>query len=184
MIGESESNFTAVNADSLLGGAFAAELAARSPYSFTAENVYASALVELFGEPVLAPGGSLSGRLSVRLKNLPEQKRFLLRWLLPDGWQADGGKTVYAQHEDRYASVDFTITAGARVEPVNRLILELTSAGRPTPPAHSGHHIELSESGPRYSSPGAWGGAEVRMHLRSVFVHTTSAALPISAIQP
>ncbi|MBQ4623786.1 MAG: hypothetical protein IJB51_04520, partial [Clostridia bacterium] len=64
------------------------------------------------------------------------QMHYHLRWILPEGWSASYKKNVSCDYpwSDYVAeSVSaFTITAGERVEATNRLVLEVTSVGRPT----------------------------------------------------
>ncbi|NLG37729.1 MAG: ADP-ribosylglycohydrolase family protein, partial [Clostridiales bacterium] len=132
-----ENNFEGVAAADFMGRAFVERMFNRSRYSFTTENVFAQALVEFDREPVIAAGGSLSGRVSVRLLRMCEQKRFSLHWHLPEGWTVSGGMSLHvnAMHSPlrEHAAAAFTLTAGDSVAGNNRLILEITCAGRPTP---------------------------------------------------
>ena len=60
-----------------------------------------------------------------------------LRFLAPEGWQVDCAKNLFtsAPHSSfrQHASAEFTIHAGEQVEAVNRIVLEIVCAGRPTP---------------------------------------------------
>ena len=68
---------------------------------------------------------------------MPDPKHLHLKWLLPEGFSVTGGRRdLYlphrSMHSDGTVSVDFTITAGERVESVNRPVLEIVANGRPT----------------------------------------------------
>ena len=71
----------------------------------------------------------------------PESKRYALRWIAPEAWHVDSrcnlqdthlGKNVRRYHTDERTTA-FTIQAGERVDAVNRIVLEVTSAGRSMP---------------------------------------------------
>jgi hypothetical protein len=60
-----------------------------------------------------------------------------LNWILPDGFSVAGAKSLTlnacnAHSLDCSATVEFEITAGEYIEPVNRLVLEVETDGRPT----------------------------------------------------
>jgi len=66
-----------------------------------------------------------------------DPKHLHLKWLLPEGFTVSGGRRdLYlphvSMHSDATTSVSFTITAGERVEAVNRPVLEIVCNGRPT----------------------------------------------------
>ena len=92
-------------------------------------------------KPQIAPGGTLTGMITVRNNNFfPEQKQYSLRYLCPEGWQVEGARSTYCSYQylDReakynYNQVPFTIHAGEQVAAVNNIILEVTSPGRPNP---------------------------------------------------
>lgn len=119
------------------GRDFAKALASRKPDSFTAEGLYVDALVELEGRPEICPGGALRGRVTLTPHTLPEQKNFCLRFFAPEGWQVNGPRSLFtsAAHSafTGHASAEFTIVAGERVEALNRVTLEISCPGRPTP---------------------------------------------------
>ena len=119
------------------GRDFAKALASRKPDSFTAEGLYVDALVEFEGRPEICPGGALRGRVTLTPHTLPEQKNFCLRFFAPEGWQVNGPRSLFtsAAHSafTGHASAAFTIVAGERVEALNRVTLEISCPGRPTP---------------------------------------------------
>ena len=119
------------------GRDFAKALASRKPDSFTAEGLYVDALVEFEGRPEICPGGALRGRVTLTPHTLPEQKNFCLRFFAPEGWQVNGPRSLFtsAAHSafTGHASAEFTIVAGERVEALNRVTLEISCPGRPTP---------------------------------------------------
>ena len=132
-----ENNFEDLSADSLMGCDFVGKMFKRSKYSLEAENVFAKALVEFDREPTISKEGSLSGQVSVRLIRMCEQKRFSLRWILPDGWSVSGRTGLHANatgsSDSQGAKTCFIITAGETVCATNKVILEIICAGRPTP---------------------------------------------------
>lgn len=121
------------------GDSFVREMFSRTPYSFRVRNPYAETWIAFDHAPVLAPGKSLEGTVSVAIKTMPEQKHFHLRWLTPQGITVQGGKNLHANAEHsghkQNASARFCITAAleAEIGANNRLILEITSPGRALP---------------------------------------------------
>lgn len=132
-----ENDFGQVTGDDFMGCNFVENMFNRSRYSFTIENAYAQALIEFDDEPVVSPGESITGKVTVNLLNMPEQKRFTLRWILPEGWTVSGANSLHvnamSSHYQKNAMVRFTITAGETVAGRNDIILELICAGRTTP---------------------------------------------------
>ena len=130
-------DFQGISAESFMGRGFVDKTFSRSRYSVEAENIFARALVEFDDEPYIAKEGSLSGKISVKLIRMCEQKRFSIRWILPEGWQASGRTSLHANamHSPytQSAKASFTITAGEVVRPVNKIIAEISCAGRATP---------------------------------------------------
>ncbi|MBE5782886.1 MAG: ADP-ribosylglycohydrolase family protein [Clostridiales bacterium] len=136
-----KTDLSEMNVKDFYGNEFALSLAARKHYSYTIEGIYASVLVEFDEKPQIAPGGTLTGMITVRNNNFfPEQKQYSLRYLCPEGWQVEGARSTYCSYQylDReakynYNQVPFTIHAGEQVAAVNNIILEVTSPGRPNP---------------------------------------------------
>ncbi len=132
-----ETDLSEMNVESFYGNGFAMSLAARSPYSYTADGIVAQVLVEFDEKPRIQPGDTLSGRITVNNRDsFPEQKQYSLRFLCPEGWQVESARTAYSYPHPRdlkygYNQVPFTIHAGEKTEAVNRIILELTCPGRP-----------------------------------------------------
>ncbi len=128
-----------IQPEAFFGREFAQTVLSRKPYSFTWDNAYAEALIEFDEKPVIAPGQTLTGRVSMlaHTPTFPEQKHYRLRFILPEGWTANYHKNLFTPqvraHDHQYASGAFAITAGDSVEAVNRIILEITSPGRVTP---------------------------------------------------
>ena len=143
---DGESDFGGLTAEQMKGGDFAASLAGRARYSFTADNCYAHALVEFEHEPIIAAGGELRLRLTATLRTtMADQKLFAVRFYLPEDWQALGKKHVHASmpiwsHDNvpsslrlGHSTTEITLVAGEQVDAVNRAVIELSVAGRPTP---------------------------------------------------
>ena len=131
-------------ADKLLAACNAARTAsAFKPYSMHFDFTFTSVDVVLDRAPDIAPGGEC--RVHVTCTNNwkiydKAQYNLTLRWILPEGFYADGGKQTLCM--PRYSSshspeahcmTEFTIHAGESVAPVNRCILEIIGEGRITP---------------------------------------------------
>ena len=126
-----------IRAEDFYGRKFVESFAGRKPYSYTIEGIYSDVLVEFDCEPRIAPNGELTGRITLKTHTMPEQKHYRLRFLLPDGWTAEYEKnlftpSIFSKYQESAATA-FKITANANVEAVNRLIVEVVCAGRPTP---------------------------------------------------
>ena len=120
------------------GGAFASQLCALPGRSCSFDFIWGGATLVYEGEPEIGPGGSVT--VSVTLRNqLPDPKHVHLRWLLPEGFTVSGGRRDVClmhwtdpTHAPGVVNLTFTLTAGDVVEAVNRPVLELVCAGRPT----------------------------------------------------
>lgn len=128
-------DFSALTLDSLTGDAFVRSMFSRSPYSFRQAGIYSDVWIEFDKVPQLEAGGTITGRITVRNRRMHPAKHYHLRWFLPEGWSVSG-KTNLAAGEpnsnyEREAAA-FCITAGEKVEPNNRLVLEVSSVQRPT----------------------------------------------------
>lgn len=126
-----------VDAKAFYGREFVESFCARKQYSYTIEGVYADALVEFDEKPVIAPNGTLSGKVTLMAHTLPEQKHYRLRFIAPEGWQVESAKNLFtpalgSTHVE-HASAPFVIHAGESVDAVNRLILEVVCPGRAMP---------------------------------------------------
>ncbi len=125
-----------VKAEDFFGRNFMDAIGKRKPYSFTIEGIYADALIEFDSKPVLAPGGELTGTVTMIQHTLPEQKHYRLNFLCPEGWQVECGKSLFTpalgSKRREHASAPFTIRAGEQVDAVNSIILEITTPGRPS----------------------------------------------------
>jgi hypothetical protein len=116
-----------------------ADCEALAPYSMRFENVTLEAQLTLSGEPQLAPEESISVHLDLQAKiSLEDEPRNLkFRWILPEGWRAEGKRTVMLHGFDPHATgaraLDFVITAGEAVDAENRVVLEISEVGRFAP---------------------------------------------------
>ena len=125
-----------INPDSFYGREFVEKLAARKRYSFVVESPLADVLVEFDEKPVMQPGGTLTGKISIQRHTLNEQRHYLLRFITPEGWSVDYKRNLFApslSYDDlRDASTQFTIHAGENVEPDNDLIAVISCPGHHT----------------------------------------------------
>jgi len=131
---DGEADLSGVQPGDYEGASFCERMFSRSPWSFEMDLVYATALVELDGPPEIAPGGSIGVKITLRGKT-GMQKHVGLRWILPEGWRAEGGSLHFplltAPGKGPCASESFTVFADGNVAAKNRLILELACQGRP-----------------------------------------------------
>lgn len=125
-----------VNPESFYGREFVEKLAARKRYSFVVESPLADVLVEFDEKPVVQPGGTLTGAISIERHTFNEQRHYLLRFITPEGWSVEHQRNLFApslSSEDfRHASTKFTIHVGENVEPDNDLIAVISCPGHHT----------------------------------------------------
>ena len=137
VVTDGETDFGGVTPEAFCGSAFVDKMFSRSRFSYAVQGLYANVVVELDREAEIAPLGTLRGRVTVSLRNMPEQKHFHLRWWLPEGWHMAGRTNVHANAahstHTQHAGSAFTLTAGETVEAVNRVVLEVSCAGRALP---------------------------------------------------
>ncbi|MBR4866333.1 MAG: ADP-ribosylglycohydrolase family protein [Clostridia bacterium] len=115
------------------------------PNSYRIDFNYATAVVMLPGDPTIAPGETL--RVKIRFLNHVAKygniQDFLkLRFLADKGFSIKGPKTLLISrrsvfdtdffHDQPYVDGEFEITAGEEVEPINRVVIEVTSDKRIT----------------------------------------------------
>lgn len=140
-----ENRFDQVSPESFYGDEFVREMFSRSPYSFRERTRFCEVWVEWDQKPVIQPGETVSGKISVikprfttmPSQNLPGELHYRLRWMLPEGWTAAGRKNLCSaavpEPKVRGYQAEFSITAGETVEAVNRLVLEVDSVSRTAP---------------------------------------------------
>ena len=105
-----------VDPKAFYGREFVEQLSARKQYSYVIESIFADVLVEFDEKPVMQPGGTLTGKISIQRHTLNEQRHYLLRFITPEGWSVDYKRNLFApslSYDDlRDASTQFTIPAG------------------------------------------------------------------------
>lgn len=126
--------------DGFYSGEFARSLCTRPVNSFTVDFNYANVTVCFDGDPEIAPNGQK--KIKLHFENNCDvyggiTYNMSLRWILPEGWTIDGKNTLMLPHitiRNPHPSLDaeYTITANENVASINRLILEIVTAGRPT----------------------------------------------------
>lgn len=125
-----------INPENFYGREFVEKLAARKRYSFVVESPLADVLVEFDEKPVVQPGGTLTGAISIERHTFNEQRHYLLRFITPEDWSVEHQRNLFApslSSEDfRHASTKFTIHVGENVEPDNDLIAVISCPGHHT----------------------------------------------------
>lgn len=109
----------------------------RLPYSYNAPYcVHTSAIVEFYGQPVIAPDESIKVRIRF-FNKMCDQRHLHIKLYLPDGWSASAYKRDVHLNKASYKETvpghewEVTLTAGNNVEAMNRAVVEVTSPGRP-----------------------------------------------------
>lgn len=107
------------------------------PLSINFKQAFLDATVVLSSEKI-EPQGEISVDLTIDNDLIYDNKSRPLaaRWLLPEGFYAEGPKSLFLlrndPHDNGKAIARYTVRAGERVEAENRLVLEITAPGRPT----------------------------------------------------
>lgn len=115
------------------------EISRLLPYSFFEENVMMRAQLSFDRAPVIQPNGEIGVTLRIDSKHYfeDEPRTLCFRWLLPEGFTAEGKRTMmikaFNPHSDGSATTSFVIRAGEHVAEKNRIVLEITVDGRYTP---------------------------------------------------
>lgn len=118
------------------------DLLDRSPYSYDINcGYYFSVRVEFDRIPRLHRDETIKVKLSILSKREVEvDRKLMLKVLLPEGWSIDDyDKTITLPYSQPWndivgiATLELTLTAGERVEPINRAYVELTSPTMPCP---------------------------------------------------
>ena len=129
-------DFSALTPDSFTGDDFVRSMFRRSPYSFRQTGIYSDVWVEFDTAPEIQPNGTLTGRILVQNRRMHPAKHHHLRWFLPEGWtircKTNLAADIPCSDYTGPATTTFCITAGDKVEPNNRLVLEVSSVQRPT----------------------------------------------------
>ena len=137
-ITDGENDFSQIDIESFCGTEYFDKIFSRSPYNFTVDTCYGEAVVEYYGEPVMAPGKSIKGKITVHPNyRMEDQKYFNISWILPEGWQAISRKTLFTAapgaNDFQHAYVEFEIIAGEKVEGRNRILCDMDCQSHPTP---------------------------------------------------
>ena len=108
------------------------------PYTMHFTSAFLQADLTLSKEPLLGPGEELGVHIILRNNKVFEnmQHPLSLRWLLPEGYTVSCRGSILLQgwdlHNNGTVSLDAVIRAGDRVNPQERIVLEVTAPGRHT----------------------------------------------------
>jgi hypothetical protein len=108
------------------------------PFTVEFEDAFIKVALTLSAAPEIKPDGRIGVHISFTNNRTFEnmQHPLSLRWILPDGFSAEGKSNalLYAfdKHGTGSAALDVTIIAGQIVQPQNRIVLEITTPGRHT----------------------------------------------------
>lgn len=113
------------------GSAFADMLGKRSAYSAEFDFAISHVVIEYDKAPDIVPCGEIGVKLTIA-KKLTCQKHFSVRWLLPEGWTAEGVSNIDASRKnpDTPVSASYVIHANENVGAKNRAVAEITCDGR------------------------------------------------------
>ena len=109
------------------------------PYTVHYESCVLCADVSLSRLPDITPGEEITLSMEVYTRRTFGDilSALSFRWWLPEGFTAEGKQTAVIPnrnfHEDGIARASFTIRAGEKVLPENRIVLEIEAKGRPDP---------------------------------------------------
>lgn len=114
------------------------KLFARLPYSYDGpDNMCVGSIVEFFEKPSISEGESIKVRIRF-FNKVYDQRHLNIKVILPESWTCSPYKRdvylnqqIYHMPAEGYAW-EITLTAGERVEPMNRAIVQVTVPGRPT----------------------------------------------------
>ena len=94
-------------------------------------------IVEFFEKPSISEGESIKVRIRF-FNKVYDQRHLNIKVILPESWTCSPYKRdvylnqqIYHMPAEGYAW-EITLTAGERVEPMNRAIVQVTVPGRPT----------------------------------------------------
>lgn len=158
---DGEDDLSEIELEDLMGRGFADKMFARSPYCFKIDSLISEFWVEYENEPRISKNGDIKVKLSVDPKyypEIPEQRHYNFRFILPEGWSVDGPLHTFAcsphwevqskceEHvvsRNKNAShtnwstgikpLEFTIHAGEHIEGINRVVIEAVTTGRLQP---------------------------------------------------
>ncbi len=143
MLTDEETDISEIEIEDYKGRTFVENQLSHTQYSFKRSNLMADVWVEYNDVPYIEENGTLTGKISIHLKSYfdgstetPGQRRFHLRWFIPEGWSVKGPKNMFVCHESwgsDFKSAEFIITANENVDALNRLVLEVSTVGRLTP---------------------------------------------------
>ena len=116
-------------------------LANLKPYTMTFDFTFAKVHLTLADAPDIAPHGECKVHLVFENNTQAYDNAYhnlTMRWLLPEGFEVTSGKQTgmmyrRGRHQKGVSEADFTIQAGDKVAPSNRLVLEIVGEGRITP---------------------------------------------------
>lgn len=109
------------------------------PYTMHYESAVLCADVTLSRLPDIAPGEEIGLSLEIYTRRTFGDilSALSFHWWLPEGFSAEGKQTAVIPnrnfHEDGIARAQFTLRAGDKVLPENRIVLEIEAKGRPDP---------------------------------------------------
>ncbi len=103
------------------------------------DSISGASRVEFKEPPMVSEGGQLAGSVAA-ISKMNDGRMYKVKMHLPQGWTAEYPKTFYVEggymthlnEANRVRRFDFKINAGENVEPVNKIIVEMTVDGRPT----------------------------------------------------
>lgn len=114
------------------------KLFSRTPYSYDGPYcMYADSIVEFFEKPEITCGESIKVRIRF-FNKIYDQRHLNIKLHLPETWTCSPYKHDVQMKKMVYQETDYghawevTITAGERVEAINKAIVEVSSPGRPT----------------------------------------------------
>ena len=122
--------------DSMFGGEYCKKLLDRTGYSYDIDFIHTTARVEFDEAPIVKPNESIEIKIRF-FDKIYDQKHIGIKLYLPEGWTASDYRRDIFLNRFTFEGEEYVwtakITAGEKVEAVNRIIVEALPFGRPTP---------------------------------------------------
>lgn len=123
----------------ILDGALVAKrLFDRERYSFDVKMGFGTAFVTYDRCPTITPGESIGVKIDVVGRFWPTPENLSIRMIAPEGFTVNGPKYLHMKHgtmENNWNPIsraEYVITAGEKIEAVNRVVVEIVCQGRPS----------------------------------------------------
>ena len=138
IIHDEENDFSEVTPETYYGTNFVDRNFTGSEYTLSTASTFMEVTVAFDEKPTISPEGTLSGTITVYPRVSIDFQHCHVKWYLPEGWTASGDKNLFHFRHHNHTGeralglhkASFTINAGANVEALNHVVLEIQLPGR------------------------------------------------------